>query len=103
VPEHDFTAQRVEWGRQLTGDAIELLERVESPQNEKLNAIVFLENILCKTGDDGVPVPELKKAAEANGFSWRTIERAKKTDDPYKSQTTNRRQTRRLAMGMGRL
>ena len=64
-------------GGQLTGTAAELLEGIESPQSETLEAPNFLEDMLTKAGDAGMAVAELKRAAVAHCISWRTIERAK--------------------------
>jgi putative DNA primase/helicase len=77
VPGHDFTAQVVEWGKYLTGDPKALLDAVESPESQKLKAIIWLGDLIDEAGKDGIPVNDVKKAAEANGFSWRTVERAK--------------------------
>jgi putative DNA primase/helicase len=77
VPSHDFKAQKVLWGRQITGEARALLNAAEQPQSERLKGMVFLEEILSEAGEAGITVKELKAAAEANGFSWRTLERAR--------------------------
>jgi len=37
----------------------------------------FLTQMLTDAGAAGVDVPDLKKAAEANGLTWITIKRAK--------------------------
>jgi len=80
VPGYDFPAQRVTWGRQLTGSARDLLEEL-NPQghSERIKATVFLEQQLKPAGNAGVPVKALKAAAEAHSLSWRTVERAKAT------------------------
>ena len=70
---YDFAAQRVLWGAQLIGAAKELLEGVRG-QSAIMKASSFLLNALA---DGPMPVNELKKAAEAHGHAWRTVERAK--------------------------
>lgn len=75
VPGHDFDAQIVEWGNSLIGEPRELLD----PQGvgQRGRAMKFLKQALIEVGDDGISVKELKESAEANGFSWPTVERAK--------------------------
>jgi hypothetical protein len=77
LPDHDFTGQRILWGKPLTGTALELLGDGKV-QSQKLAAITFLNDQLA--GGVRVKVTELKSAAEAHGVSWRTIERVK-TDE----------------------
>jgi hypothetical protein len=70
----DFTTQRVIWGRQLVGTALELLETPQQ-RGQKLGTIGLLDELL---GRGPVPVTEIKAAAVAHGISWPTVERAKK-------------------------
>ena len=70
---YDFRAQHVIWGATLLGSAKELLEGVRG-QSELLKSCQFLVDTLAA---GAVAVSDLKRAAEANGFTWRTIERAK--------------------------
>jgi hypothetical protein len=69
----DFSAQRVMWGAMLHGPAKDLLEGLRG-QSEVQRAMVFLTETLA---DRPVAVTDLKKAAEAKGHAWRTVERAK--------------------------
>jgi len=76
VPGHDFLAQRVEWGQRLDGSAHELMA-IEAPDEEeqaRAEVMAFLQDQLA-----GGPVAtrELRAAAAANGYKWRTVERAK--------------------------
>jgi hypothetical protein len=70
---HDMEAQRVLWGEQLRGSARELLEMVRGATLRE-SAEAFLTDMLR---DGAVPVKDIQAAANANGHSWRTIERAK--------------------------
>jgi hypothetical protein len=68
VPDHDFLAQRVDWGVQIQGSARDLLNATKrSAQSE---AIAFLTNFLA---DGAKPQKEVKAAAEAFCHSWATI------------------------------
>ena len=76
VPGHDFLAQRVEWGRPLNGSAHELMA-IEAPDESdeaRREVHAFLHDQLAHG-----PLAQraLRAAAEANGFKWRTVERAK--------------------------
>ena len=76
VPGHDFGAQRVDWGEALEGSARELMA-VEQPDDGGAaadDAEEFLQDIL-KGG--AVSTKEIKEAANAHGYSWRTVNRAK--------------------------
>jgi hypothetical protein len=75
LPGFDFTAQRVVWGKLLTGSALELLGDGQA-KSQKLGAIKFLDDMLA--GGARVKVKEIQDAAKAHGFSWPTVERAKK-------------------------
>lgn len=74
VPGHDFTAQRIDWGEFLKGSPLELLERKED-KAKKTRAAELLDTMLA---DGAVAVTDIQEAANANGISWPTIERAKK-------------------------
>lgn len=74
VPGEDLLAQRVEWGAYLDGSPIELLERKED-KAKKTQASELLDTLLA---DGPVAVTDIQDAARANGFSWPTVERAKK-------------------------
>lgn len=73
VPDHDFTAQRVVWGKRLDGSPLELLDSNQD-KGKKLQAIQLLDQLLV---NGGIPVSDIKEAATANGISWPTMERAK--------------------------
>jgi putative DNA primase/helicase len=73
VPDHDFTAQRVVWGKRLEGTPLQLLENSQE-KSKKMQAIELLDSLLV---NGPVPVTDIKEAATANGISWPTIERAK--------------------------
>lgn len=76
LPDHDFTAQRLVWGKQLTGSPLELLEN-DQEKSKKMHAIELLDTLLV---NGPIPVGEIKEAATAYGISWPTIERAKNED-----------------------
>jgi putative DNA primase/helicase len=71
--DHDFTAQRVVWGKHLEGTPLELLETSQE-KSKKMQAIELLDTLLV---NGPVSVAAIKDAAAANGLSWPTIERAK--------------------------
>ena len=75
VPGYDFHAQRVEWGQRLDGSAHQLMA-IEAPDEEEARSDVmaFLQDLL---GRGPVATREVKAAAAANGYKWRTMERAK--------------------------
>jgi len=79
---HDgIIAQRVGWGRRLTGSGRELIEALApEKQSEQIKAAVFLEDQLKPAGSGGVMLKDLKAAAEAHSLAWRTVERAKATE-----------------------
>jgi putative DNA primase/helicase len=76
VPDHDFTAQRVVWGKPLVGTPLELLENKQE-KSKKMEAIELLDKVLV---NGPIPVAEIRDAAKANGVSWPTVERAKADD-----------------------
>jgi hypothetical protein len=71
LPDRDFTAQRVEWGRQLRGSPRELLNATK--QSAQADAGTFLAAFLA---DGPKPQREIRDAAEAHCHSWATIRRA---------------------------
>jgi hypothetical protein len=76
VPGHDFLAQRVEWGQRLDGSAHELMA-IETPDEEeqaRAEVVAFLQDQLAA---GPVATREVRAAASANGYKWRTVERAK--------------------------
>jgi putative DNA primase/helicase len=73
LPDHDFTAQRVVWGKRLDGTPFDLLENSQE-KGKKMQAIELLDALLV---NGPVPATEIKEAATANSISWPTIERAK--------------------------
>ncbi len=76
VPGYDFHAQRVEWGQRLDGSAHQLMA-IEAPDEEEQargEVMAFLQDLL---GRGPVATREVKAAAAANGYRWRTMERAK--------------------------
>src|SRR5262249_36905104 len=68
---HDFTAQRVDWGKRLTGSPRELLNAEK--QSAQALAETFLRDFLA-VGPRSQP--DVKAAAEAHCHSWPTIRRA---------------------------
>lgn len=71
LPDHDFSAQRVDWGAQLRGSARELLSAAK--QSAEAEAATFLTAFLS---DGPKPQREVKDAADAHCHSWATIRRA---------------------------
>lgn len=74
VESEGMEASRVEWGEALTGSARDLLGDAEAGDSSLDDAAAWLEDMLAGTE---VRVTELKKQAQAAGYSWRTMERAK--------------------------
>jgi putative DNA primase/helicase len=74
--DHDFTAQRIVWGKRLDGTPLELLENSQE-KSKKMQAIALLDTILV---NGPVPVGEIKEAAAANGISWATVDRVRSDD-----------------------
>jgi hypothetical protein len=72
LQDHDFTAQRIEWGKRLTGSARDLLNAQK--KSAESSAEAWLREFLA-TGPQ--PQRDVKAAAEAHGHAWRTVERAK--------------------------
>jgi putative DNA primase/helicase len=72
-------ASSVRWLAPIEGTAREILAEAEAVENDtsgrKSEAEKFLQSMLT---DSAMTVRELKTAAQANGISWRTIERAKR-------------------------
>jgi putative DNA primase/helicase len=66
-----LSAQRIDWGRKLTGSPRELLNAQK--QSAEASATEFLREFLTAGGQ---PQREVKDAAEAHGHAWRTIRRA---------------------------
>jgi hypothetical protein len=66
--DHDFSAQRVDWGVQLTGTSRELLDT--SKRSAQSEARAFLETFLS---DGPKPQKEVREAADAFCHSWATI------------------------------
>jgi hypothetical protein len=73
LPDHDFTAQRIVWGKRLDGTPLDLLENSQE-KSKKMQAIELLDTLLV---NGPVPVTEIKDAAAANSISWPTVERAR--------------------------
>jgi len=71
LPDRDFTAQRIEWGKRLTGSPRELLNG--SKQSAQAKAEAFLAELLQ---DGPVPQTDVNAAAKAHCHSWATIRRA---------------------------
>jgi putative DNA primase/helicase len=74
LPDLDFCAQRVDWGKQIKGSARELLSATK--QSAEAEGKAFLTTFLA---DGPKPQEEVKKAAEAHCHSWATIRRAQKS------------------------
>lgn len=76
--EHDnIEGQRVDWGAAVHGSAQRLVADIEGDgkdQSPPINAVMFLRELL--SGGE-VEVAHIKKAGVANGYSFRTLERAK--------------------------
>jgi putative DNA primase/helicase len=87
LPGEDFSAQRIFWGKRLDGPARDLLEGIKS-QGELTKASQWLEETLSAEVD-GLAVNDLKKAAEAQGFAWRTVPRAKEKNPTIVSKKMN--------------
>jgi hypothetical protein len=68
LPDHDFSAQRVDWGAQLKGSARDLLSAAK--RSAQAEAAAFLTAFLS---DGAKPQREVKEAAEAHCHSWGTI------------------------------
>jgi putative DNA primase/helicase len=81
--DHDFTAQRIVWGKRLEGSPLDLLENAQE-KSKKIEAVALLDTILV---NGPIPVKDIKDAATANGISWPTIERAKATDKTILTET----------------
>jgi len=75
VPGFGFNSQTVEWGQMLEGTARELMS-VEQPDNEgeREDAEAFLMDTLK---DGPVVTRDIRAAATAHGYGWRTVNRAK--------------------------
>jgi hypothetical protein len=71
LPDHDFSAQRVDWGPQLKGSARELLNAAK--RSAEAEAVAFLTTFLA---DGPKPQKEVKTAADAHCHAWMTIRRA---------------------------
>jgi putative DNA primase/helicase len=74
LPEHDFSAQRIDWGRQLKGAARELLNAQK--RSAEAEAAAFLTALLSSGAR---PQMEVKAAADAHCHTWATVRRAQKT------------------------
>ena len=72
-------ATSVDWGNPIDGTAREILAEAEAASGDESRsrgkATTFLRQLLA---DGAKPVLDIQDAATANGFAWRTIERAKK-------------------------
>jgi putative DNA primase/helicase len=93
--DHDFSAQRIIWGKWLDGSALELLE-TRQEKGKKLQAIALLDTILV---NGPVPMTEIKEAAAANGISWPTVERAKAEAKNIKAEQAGTLRRRGLIQG----
>jgi hypothetical protein len=72
LPDHDFSAQRVDWGKRLTGSARELLNAEK--RSAEGSAEAWLRDLLAAGPQRQ---KDVKDAAEAHCHAWRTVERAK--------------------------
>jgi putative DNA primase/helicase len=81
LPDHDFTAQRVNWGNRLTGSARELLNGQK--QSAQAQAAAFLASFLANGPKQQ---KEVEAAAKAHCHTWATIRRAQEKlhIKPYK-------------------
>jgi putative DNA primase/helicase len=73
LPDHDFSAQRIDWGKQIKGLARELLNAAK--RSAEAEAAAFLTTFLAAGPK---PQREIKEAAEAHCHSWATTRRAQK-------------------------
>jgi hypothetical protein len=73
LPEHDFSAQRVDWGKQLNGSPRELLNADKRSAHAEAKA--FLTTFLA---DGPKQQREVREAAEAHCHSWGTVRNAQK-------------------------
>jgi putative DNA primase/helicase len=71
--DHDFSAQRIIWGKRLDGSPLDLLETGQE-KGKKLQAMELLDTMLV---NGPVAMADIREAATANGISWSTVERAK--------------------------
>jgi putative DNA primase/helicase len=80
VPGRDFDAQLIEWGRPVEGSARDLLaiERLDDQVGTLVGAERFLRELLA---EGAVLVWRIRTAANAHGYSWRTLQRAKQRLD----------------------
>jgi putative DNA primase/helicase len=74
LPDYDFSAQRVDWGKKLQGSARELLNA--DKRSAEAEAAALLSTLLS---DGPKPQREIKEAADAHCQSWATIRRAQET------------------------
>jgi hypothetical protein len=81
LPDHDFNAQRIDWGKRLSGSARELLNGQK--RSALAQAVAFLESFLA---DGPKQQEEVEAAAKAHCHTWATIRRAqeKLRIKPYK-------------------
>jgi hypothetical protein len=80
LPGLPFTAQRIVWGAELAGDAQELLSEVEAGDEApaKVDQAGGWLRARLKVGP--VEVNELEVDAQAAGFAWSTVRRAKRAN-----------------------
>ncbi|MFO1118126.1 MAG: AAA family ATPase [Beijerinckiaceae bacterium] len=80
VPGHaDMFASVVRWGSTIEGTARDILAEAEAAADDESGVKGAVESFLREFLADGPKsVREVKAAAEAHGYSWRTCERAKK-------------------------
>jgi hypothetical protein len=75
VPGETFKAQRIRWGDVVKGEAKKILEELRNASDKLNEAKRFLSELLQEHGI--TPTSEIRKAADANGYAWMTIKRAK--------------------------
>jgi len=77
LPDLDFKAQHVVWGKQLDGDARTLLSEVEDEPAKGDEASAWL---LARLANGPVAPVEIEADALSEGLAWKTVKRAKRTN-----------------------
>lgn len=73
-----FEAQTIAWGEPVFGHPQTLLAEIERAEEENVSALARAKAWLAERLKDGaVPARRIEREAEAQGFGWRTLKRAK--------------------------
>jgi putative DNA primase/helicase len=75
-----ITASKVIWGESIQGNARDMLDEIErEDDDEERSELDDARDFLCSLLEKGaVPVKSIEADAKGAGYSWRTIERAKR-------------------------